>query len=387
VTRLSSGTIFALGSGAGTCVPNTPPNPAQITAGNQTKFNVYFHCTVGGSLTGDPVTISISKLPTGATFSPTTTTADTASTTGTTITITTTRSSTVGNYTLQVSGKGKVCTSYGSTTSYCAETFSIAPVIAITCASTSKVCPNLWWFNGASPQPTNYVTTLQATSGGTDYAWTITSGAQYAQFSNNSSAIDTGSKNTVVVVPSADPGDGPPPPVTVTVAVATKEGTVTSAPFTLNLRKPYELRPNSIADKSNTTYGYQTQIYYQILDQTGAVLPFPVPMNQHFAPGTLVNDYPGTNWTEPTNCGSTGACTQLYTPSNWYDLVEGAKTAGSVPTSQSPQSPRGSTPVDHWSGSWGVGGGNPGTGATVQTNTWQRFRDHARHTNIVSPPP
>jgi hypothetical protein len=43
--------------------------------------------------------------------------------------------------------------------------------------------------------------------------------------------------------------------------------------------------------------------------------------------------------------------------------------------------------VDHWTGTWGIGSGTPGAGVTVQTNTWQRFQDHARHTNIVSPTP
>jgi hypothetical protein len=75
-------------------------------------------------------------------------------------------------------------------------------VTTTTCVKTSKVCPNLWWFNGVSPQPTNYVTTIQAPSGGTDYAWTITEGTQYAQFSNKSSTIDTKRTGTVAVYPA-----------------------------------------------------------------------------------------------------------------------------------------------------------------------------------------
>jgi hypothetical protein len=254
-----------------------------------------------------------------------------------------------------------------------------------TCVKTSKVCPNLWWFNGVSPQPTNYVTTIQAPTGGADYTWTITEGTQYAQFTNNSSTIDTKTKNTVEILPNGDPGDGSPPIVTVTVKVVSKTGTKTANPFILNLRKPYELQPNGVVDKTDSTYGYQTQIHYRILDQTGAVLPFPIALNENFTSG-VVNDYAGTNWTLPPACGTTHVCTGTYNPSDWYYLVQGAKK-GAIPVSQPPQNPLGTTMVDHWSGTWGIGSGTPGAGVTVQTNTWQRFQDHARHTDIVSPPP
>jgi hypothetical protein len=120
------------------------------------------------------------------------------------------------------------------------------------------------------------------------------------------------------------------------------------------------------------------------LDQTGAVLPFPIALNENFTSGG-VNDYPGTNWTLPVACGSTHVCSGTYNPSDWYYLVQGAKK-GPIPASQPPQGPLGTTMVDHWSGTWGVGSGTPGAGVTVQTNTWQRFQDHARQTNIVSPP-
>ena len=235
-----------------------------------------------------------------------------------------------------------------------------------------------------SPQPTNYVTTIQAPSGGTDYTWTITEGTQYAQFTNHSTTIDTKTTNTVEILPNGDPGDGLPPIVAITVKVASKAGTKTANPFILSLRKPYKLQPNGIVDKVDSTYGYQSQIHYRILDQTGAVLPFPIALNENFTSG-IVNDYPGTNWTLPVACGSTHVCTGTYNPSDWYYLVQGAKK-GAIPASQTPQNPLGTTMVDHWTGTWGVGSGTPGAGVTVQTNMWQRFQDHARHTKIVSPP-
>jgi hypothetical protein len=369
-----------------TYIPVLQVTPAtnMVTAANQGEpfvppsFQYQLGTTAGG------IDYSISGVPSWLTASVTSGTVSS----GTTVTFTVNASANnlaVGTYgpvtiTFTNSDSGQ-----GTQTRTATLTMNAALATTTTCVKTSKVCPNLWWFNGASPQPTNYVTTIQSPTGGTDYTWTIEDGTLYAQFSNGSSTIDTKTKNSVEVLPNGDPGDGPPPIVSVTVVVKSKKGTATANPFILHLRKPYELMPGSIVDKSNATYGYQSQIYYQTLDQTGAVLPFPVPMNQDF--GSLADDYSGTNWAEPKNCGTTGVCTSLFTPSNWYDLVEGAKTTGSVPLSEKPQSPLGSTAVDHWSGSWGVGNGHPGTGVTVQTNTWQRFRDHARHTNIVSPPP
>ena len=267
----------------------------------------------------------------------------------------------------------------------------------IKCATTGHVvCPSLWWFNGTSPQPPFYQTKLEATSGGKDYSWTITSGTQYAQFSNKSATIDTHGTNTVDVLPNNDPGNGAPPTVAVTVAVKTDTGTVTSKPFTLTVRKPYELFPKSVAghasdatnvvDLRDATFGYESDIHYEIRDQNGDVLPFPVPLNEHFTSG-LINDYPGTNWRFPDNCGPTHFCSGNYPPTNWYDQVQGEAVGhGFVPPPMVPGTPLGNVKVDHWNGTWGIGDGTPGKGVTVQTNTWQKWQDHARHTNVVSPP-
>jgi len=54
---------------------------------------------------------------------------------------------------------------------------------------------------------------------------------------------------------------------------------------------------------------------------------------------------------------------------------------------QNPQTQLGTTAVYHWDGEWSVGSADPsgGKGVRVQTNTWQKYQDHARHRNIVSP--
>ena len=239
------------------------------------------------------------------------------------------------------------------------------------------------------------MTTLTASSGGSDYSWTITSGTTYAQFSNNSATIDTNSKDTVVIMPSADPGAASPM-VSVTVKVKSKTGTATSDPINLSVRKPYQLQPKPIGisnavDAVDKDYGYVSYIHYRILDQTMAVLPAPISLNEHFTSG-LMNDYAGANWRFPDDCGSKHVCTGAFDPNDFYDQVQGeslavAKGVLAVPVPQNPQAPLGATAVDHWSGTWSIGDDHPGKGVQVQSDNWQKYRDHARHTNIVSPSP
>jgi hypothetical protein len=361
------------------------PLTNMVTAANQGEpfFPSSFQYQL--SVPAGSINYSIMGVPSWLTASAT---SGTASTTATTVTFTVNASANnlaVGTYGPITITFANSATGQANATVTATLTVNAALATTTTCVKTSKVCPNLWWFNGVSPQPTNYVTTIQAPTGGTDYTWTITEGTQYAQFSNKSSTIDTKRTGTVAVYPNGDPGDGSPRIVAVTVKVVSTKGTVTANPFILHLRKPYELQPNGVVDKRDSTYGYQTQIHYRILDQTGAVLPYPIALNENFTSG-VVNDYPGTNWTLPAACGTSHVCTGTYNPSDWYYLVQGAKK-GAIPVSQPPQTPLGTTMVDHWDGTWGIGSGTPGAGVTVQTNTWQRFQDHARHTNIVSPPP
>jgi hypothetical protein len=75
----------------------------------------------------------------------------------------------------------------------------------------------------------------------------------------HSSTIDTKSKDIMEILPNGDPGDGLPPIVAVTVTMKSKKATVTANPFILNLRKPYELQPNGVVDKTDSTYGFQSQ--------------------------------------------------------------------------------------------------------------------------------
>ena len=221
--------------------------------------------------------------------------------------------------------------------------FIIGPEIMCT-PSATNVC-NVWWFNGESPQPKGYVTTLTASSGGSDYTWTITGGTSYAQFSNNSSTIDTKSKDTVVLMPKNDPR--------CRLAGGQRDrqsqkqdgrGQRPRTPSILNVRKPYELQPNGISDAADKNYGYVSYIHYRILDQTMAVLPATISLNEHFTSG-LTNDYAGANWRFPVNCGSSMVCKGAFDPNDFYDQVQGesqavAKGVLAVPVPQIRHTPR-----------------------------------------------
>jgi hypothetical protein len=173
------------------------PTTNMVTAANQGEPFVPSSFQYQLSATAGSINYSISGVPNWLTASAT---SGTASTTETTVTFTVNANAdnlAVGTYGPITITLANSDTGYGTTT--VTATLTVIPALATTttCVKTSKVCPNLWWFNGVSPQPKNYVTTLQAPPGGTDYTWTITEGTQYAQFSNNASTIDTKTKDTV----------------------------------------------------------------------------------------------------------------------------------------------------------------------------------------------
>jgi len=126
-TRTATLIVEALGSGTGGCSGNAFPNPPTITPGQQTQLNVTFYCVDSGAYVVDPVTIKIAKPPSGASFSPKTTTTDITGKLGTAITITTSKSTPVGAYTFEVGGSGKACTSYSAQNSFCSEPLTVAP--------------------------------------------------------------------------------------------------------------------------------------------------------------------------------------------------------------------------------------------------------------------
>ena len=67
------------------------------------------------------------------------------------------------------------------------------------------------------------------------------------------------------------------------------------------------------------------------------------------------------------------------------DIIQGENVLNHTPTPQSPQG--GNTKVVHWAQAIYIGSETVGAGRKVQTNTLQKYLDHAAHEGIVSPVP
>lgn len=103
-------------------------------------------------------------------------------------------------------------------------------------------------------------------------------------------------------------------------------------------------------------------------------------LNEQF--GAFVTDInPPDNWASPTAGGYAGS-------DNWFDQIYlSDRYLNLNPHPTNPQTPLGTTKVDHATQEWRMGSTTVGQGVKVQTNTLQRFTDHGTHTNIVSPSP
>jgi len=248
------------------------------------------------------------------------------------------------------------------------------------------VCPNIWWFNGATPQPENYVTQLDASPAGKkNYTWTITSGQSYAQFSNKSSVITT-TTNMVTVKPNGDPGNSSTPVVNITVSA---DGSPASAPFKLNVLKPHALLPvgKPVDVPNGTGVFYESTITYAIVDQLGAILPEPVPAREVFTKNNAfpVDDYANDNWSPGVNGDRYGGSPSK--PYALHDRITGPSIFNTPhPKAMKPCSPvLCYTKVIHWCGYVEVGSPNAGEGVMVATLAWEKYTDHGRNCNLISP--
>jgi hypothetical protein len=151
------------------------------------------------------------------------------------------------------------------------------------------------------------------------------------------------------------------------------EETATAAPAAA----AKSLRHGTPTDQVDATYAYESHEPYTVLDDAGSPIPAGFDVNEKF--GAASYDYAGSDWRQGDEGGSHSNGT------SFYDQMQG-ESAGHTPTPKNPQTPRGSTKVQHWAQSWFIGSTDPGKGTKVQTNTFQKYQDHARHENIKSPP-
>jgi hypothetical protein len=331
--------------------------PCRINSGDTAKWRIVATCSKGA----DTVALFVTGQPNtgGATakFAPNPVQTGVASV----LTITTGAQTRAATYTLMISGKGAKCATYGPA--------STDLVIGPRLSGPKEV----WWFDGEKPAGYDVeilLTAIPDKSG--PYTWTITGGAAFAALPGGGSSVQTAANQVKL---KAKKGSAKLEDVVVEV----KSGSATSAPHKLTVLTPRSLGRLNVVDRIDPTFFYESQIFYSIKDQFGRILPRNVMMNEDFT-GQVVADTAGMNWRRGAPGGT------IVDPKRWLDQVQG-EIAGRTPAPQRPQNPLGNKKVYHWAGEWRIGNTIPGLGARVQRNTWQKFRDHARHTNIVSPAP
>lgn len=224
----------------------------------------------------------------------------------------------------------------------------------------------LWWFNGQTPSGYAVQITLNTSCSGSSWQWTVNSG-------NNKVTLGTNGSCSITITSAAPSGTQSDVSISVTV------GGLTSTPYLLTVRAPHSLSYQGDNHASSSAYGYTSKIGYDIRDQFGTLLPTDVLINELFTTG-ITNDYSGTNWIRAPQGFAT------VSPSGWDDTITGQPVSQAIPAPTAPCSPPCSTLVHHFSGEWYVGSATSGIGVKVQTNTWNRYVDHATHSNRQSPP-
>lgn len=140
---------------------------------------------------------------------------------------------------------------------------------------------------------------------------------------------------------------------------------------------PHHLTAKGTSDGADGTYGYASRISYEVIDDKGkAIKGFDV--NEQWETA-VVNDDATCTWRRGAPGGTTASTTQFD------DFIQG-EASGFTPTATAPGSPLGAHATQHWGQAWYIGSTTPGKGTKVQTNTLQKYLDHARHTGIKSPP-
>jgi hypothetical protein len=232
----------------------------------------------------------------------------------------------------------------------------------------------VWYFNGENPSGYATQITLTTSTNATSWQWTVVSGSDKVSLSGNG----TGAVTVTGIAPSANPND---------VSITVKVNGVTSNAYRLSVLVPHQLVYIDEEDLLDGDYGYTSIIDYQLFNQFGNQLPSSVPINEHFT-SSVISDFAGSNWKRGAELG--GA--QL--PGNVQDWISGQLLSAIPAPYPTPIHPCTltlgylcNTPVHHFTGEIYVGSLVSGRGRRVETLIWQRYTDHASHTNRVSPAP
>lgn len=233
----------------------------------------------------------------------------------------------------------------------------------------------LWWFNGQSPSGYTTSTTLTANPAGAgSYSWSVSqTGTKVTLGTNGQSTMQVTSAGW-----SSTVGD-----VSMTVTV----NGIASDAYILTVRGPKTLQAGAITDSCDATYAYLSIVDYTIIDNLLSPLPSPVPLNEFWASSPACgSSYPSCNWIRGP---ATGFTTTSSAPSSFGDHIQG-QANGYSPLAVGPSGCStgvGTAVVQFWGQDWRVGSTSPGVGLRVQTDSLQKYIDHAKHNNIITPYP
>jgi hypothetical protein len=252
----------------------------------------------------------------------------------------------------------------------------------------------LWFFGAGNTPPPAFTlgaitSTLTANNGGNGtYVWTITGGTTKAVLENNTSTMTKSNINTVGITStsySTAAND-----VTIQLKFTPSGGPQITATFALGIDSPYRLTSlgatqnagiaasNPCSSAPNGTAGYRSTVPYGMLSFFGASIENEY-INEVF--GTPQDVYVGNNWpafiSNPPFLSPDGTFSDIICVESAPGLL--------TPVSLPPQSPLLSTLIDKVSQSWYIGSQTSGSGPGVQSNTLERFQDHAVHISVISP--
>jgi hypothetical protein len=251
-------------------------------------------------------------------------------------------------------------------------------VTAVRIVETASPMPDpnrkLWWFGGedAASFAEEMTLTAEGASTGT-FVWEVTEGAGRIDLNDGGDDADTitaEDDNTVVVKSTG--GSAADDDVCIRLTI---DGQFV-CDHKLTVSWPYSLRPGALEDdprhEPSEAYGYLSFVWYCTVDRLGSDLPHcDVEINEVWTTG-LVQHYEGTDWRQGGPLGG------VQDAAHWCDNIGGAG-ASQTPTPQVPQTPLGGTKVVHWGQAWRLGSTIPMRGQHVQTNVFQKYRDHAAH--------
>lgn len=251
-----------------------------------------------------------------------------------------------------------------------------------------SLADELWWFNGEIPSASSsyHVETDLILQGCPpdigQLTVSVTEGADLVDLNAGSGDADTLDLNNWGNVKVKSTGGSSAPK---DIKIDVTHANLVVASFRFKTRMPTTLSPliPSFQDE-NFENGYQSTLFYQLLDQFGGVLPGPIYVSEDFqddhqpTPTNGISDWTIANGRpENENWGWALENNRLINPGEFGDVIRRSGTS-KIPLPENPHG--GNDKIDHEVGGIYISPTEGiGKGVRVKGITWQIYRDHGRH--------